>query len=59
MANNENAQKHRYQEKVDKYKLAHIAAGGDGWAERYRAECLVLRASIIPPIEPVAKEIKS
>jgi len=38
MANNETAQGHRYQQRVNKYKLAHIAAGGDGWAEKYREE---------------------
>lgn len=56
MAKNENTQGHRYQEKVNKYKLAHIAAGGDGWVEKYRAECLAKKQATPEPI--VAKETK-
>ena len=37
---NKNAQGYRYQQRVNKYKLAHIAAGGDGWADRLRAEVI-------------------
>ena len=55
MANNQNAQGHRYQEKVNKYKLAHIAAGGDGWAEAYRAEGLAKKQAQ-PTEQVVVKE---
>jgi ATP phosphoribosyltransferase regulatory subunit HisZ len=44
MSRNENAQGHRYQQRVNKYKAAHIAAGGDGWADRLKAECLARKA---------------
>ena len=45
MARNENAQGHRYQEHVNKYAVAHEAAGGDGWAEKYREEGRVAKAA--------------
>lgn len=56
MSLNETKQGLRYQQRVKtKYQKNHEAAGGNGWPERYRADCAAARAAAA--LAPAAEEI--